>query len=81
MVLSQQINDDDRINILMRNIKGGVNYEFRILKEKGNYGELYIGQENVENLERMEDYDGEEEDEKSVILEYNEIIPVSFEKL
>jgi hypothetical protein len=79
--------DDAKINRLMNNIKQGIDYEFIIYKkkEKNNYPVLHTAQKSVEDLEPIEDYetyrDAPDDDKKPVYLEYNEIIPISIEKL
>lgn len=73
------------INRLMNNIKHGLDYEFYIKKDienKEKYPELMRSCKTIQTLESMKDI-GEEDkdDDDSVLLEYNEIIPISIEKL
>ena len=69
------------INRIMNNIKYGINYEFYIKKDrenKENYPELCSAPKTIQTLECMKDAT---DDDDSVLLEYNEIIPISIEKL
>ena len=69
------------INRIMNNIKHGINYEFYIKKDrenKENYPELCSAPKTIQTLECMKDAT---DDDDSVLLEYNEIIPISIEKL
>ena len=82
VVLHEDIQGDDDINRIMNNIKSGIDYEFIILDKKDDYPILTTSHKSVEDLEPIEDYDGKEDDDKKpVLLEYNEIIPISIEKL
>ena len=72
---------DNFIDRLMSNIKSGLDYEFYISKDKENkeaYPELMKLYKTVSTLECMKDA---EEDDDIVLLEYNEIIPISIKKL
>jgi hypothetical protein len=79
--------DDGTIELLMNNVKSGIDYEFIIYnkKDKDKYPVLNRAHKTIDDLEPVEDYenykDGEDDDKKPVLLEYNEIIPISIEKL
>ena len=82
MVLHEKLKvGDNFIDRLMSNIKSGLDYEFYISKDKENkeaYPELMKLYKTVSTLECMKDA---EEDDDIVLLEYNEIIPISIKKL
>jgi len=84
VVLHPHFEDVGFINRLMNNIKQGLDYEFYISKDRENketYPELMRSCKTISSLESMKDSmnDGTQEDD--VMLEYNEIIPISIEKL
>ena len=82
VVLHERIKEDGCINRLMNNIKQGIDYEFVIRKDEGEYPVLNTASKTVELLEKIESYDpNEDEGENGIFLEYNEIIPISIEKL
>ena len=76
---------------IMDSIKAGMNYEFYIIKNKKDrekYPKLCIAHKNITTLEPMslqndddDDDDDEDDYDKLVYLEYNDIIPISIEKL
>ncbi len=81
VVLHDSLTGDGFINRIMNNIKDGIDYEFYIRKDRENkeeYPELVKTSKTVESLESMKDAT---EDDYLVFLEYNEIIPISIEKL
>jgi len=81
VVLHDNLTEDGFINRVMNNIKHGIDCEFYIKKDRENkeeYPELARTCKTVENLECMKDAT---EDDYLVFLEYNEIIPISIEKL
>ena len=85
-VVLHEDTSESNINRFMNNVKHGIDYEFVIDKyhtriEKREYPVLNTACKTIKILESMDDYDRDEEDKKPVILEYNQIIPISIEKL
>lgn len=83
VVLHPDFQDIGFINRIMNNIKQGLDYEFYIKKDRENketYPVLSRACKTIESLECMKDA-SDNNDDDLVLLEYNEIIPISIEKL
>ena len=84
VVLHDSIEGESDINRCMDSIKNGIDYEFYIKKDKENkekYPALKKVNKTISRLEPIKDIDEDNEDIDLVLLEYNEIIPISIEKL
>jgi hypothetical protein len=87
VVLHHNTGGESAINDCMDYIKNvGNSYEFYIKKDKENkenYPQLMRSCKTINRIESMKrnDEEDDEDDDDIVLLEYNEIIPISIEKL